>query len=142
MLLVGTRAYPHSNTYTARPRVVTGCRVRGGRPAHVNTLRKLLEAASANERVKLVQPDGKSRFSSTVKGKDGGFDMKTGLGVAKFAGSMYMNMMNRQDDDEHLQHVDGRESAGGMGMLGNPALMNKCAYRCASRRIRRLWLRR
>src|SRR5262245_16333618 len=48
------------------------------------------EAAVA---IKLVQPDGKSRFTTTAKGKDGGFDVKTGLGVAKFAGTMYMNMM-------------------------------------------------
>ena len=34
-----------------------------------------------------------SRLSSAVRGEDGGFDMKTGLGVVKFAGSMYMNMM-------------------------------------------------
>jgi hypothetical protein len=44
--------------------------------------------------VKLVQPDGKQRLSTTAKGKDGnGFSLKTGLGIAKFAGGMYLSMM-------------------------------------------------
>src|SRR5687767_8826704 len=35
--------------------------------------------------IKLVQPDGKSRLTTTIKGKeDAGLDLKTGLGVAKF----------------------------------------------------------
>jgi len=41
----------------------------------------------------LVQPDGKARLTKTAKGSDGGFDMKAGLGMAKFAGTMYMNVM-------------------------------------------------
>ena len=74
--------------------------------------------------IKLVQPDGKSRLSTTVKGKDGGgFDMKTGLGVAKFAGTMYMNMMTGKMMMNALnQSMTG--NLGGMGMLGNPAMMN------------------
>jgi hypothetical protein len=74
--------------------------------------------------IKLVQPDGKSRFSTTVKGKDGGgFDLKTGLGVAKFAGTMYMNMMTGRMMMSALnQSMAG--NLGGMGMLGNPAMMN------------------
>ena len=44
--------------------------------------------------VKLIQADGKQRLSTTTKGKDGsGFTMQTGLGLARFAGSMYMSMM-------------------------------------------------
>src|SRR4029434_8257446 len=38
--------------------------------------------------IKLVQPDGKTKYSTTVKGKNGGgLDLKNGLGVAKFAGT-------------------------------------------------------
>jgi hypothetical protein len=73
--------------------------------------------------IKLVQPDGKARFTTTSKGKDGGFDMKTGLGVAKFAGTMYMNMMTGKMMMNALnQSMTG--NLGGMGMLGNPAMMN------------------
>ena len=74
--------------------------------------------------IKLVQPDGKSRLSTTVKGKDGGgFDVKTGLGVAKFAGTMYMNMMTGKMMMNALnQSMTG--NLGGMGMLGNPAMMH------------------
>jgi hypothetical protein len=73
--------------------------------------------------IKLVQPDGKARYTTTAKGKDGGFDMKTGLGVAKFAGTMYMNMMTGKMMMNALnQSMTG--NLGGMGMLGNPAMMN------------------
>jgi hypothetical protein len=52
------------------------------------------QPTEATVSIKLLQPDGKSRLATTVKGKNGGgLDLKTGLGVAKFAGGMYMNMM-------------------------------------------------
>ena len=74
--------------------------------------------------IKLVQPDGKSRLSTTVKGKDGGgLDLKTGIGVAKFAGTMYMNVMTGRMMMSALnQSMTG--NLGGMGMLGNPAMVN------------------
>ena len=73
--------------------------------------------------IKLVQPDGKARFTTTAKGKDGGFDLKSGLNVAKFAGTMYMNMMTGKMLMNALnQSMTGK--LGGMGMLGNPAMMN------------------
>jgi hypothetical protein len=73
--------------------------------------------------IKLMQPDGKARFTTTTKGKDGGFDMKSGLGVAKFAGTMYMNMMTGKMMMNALnKSMTG--NLGGMGMLGNPAMMN------------------
>lgn len=73
--------------------------------------------------IKLLQPDGKARYTTTAKGKDGGFDMKTGLGVAKFAGTMYMNMMTGKMMMNALnQSMTG--NLGGMGMLGNPAMLN------------------
>jgi hypothetical protein len=73
--------------------------------------------------IRLIQPDGKARLSTTVKGKDGGgLDLKTGLGIAKFAGTMYMNMMT----GKMLMNAFNQSMAGnlgGMGMLGNPELV-------------------
>jgi hypothetical protein len=73
--------------------------------------------------IKLLQPDGKTRLSNNAKGKDGGFDMKAGIGIAKFAGTMYMNMMTGR----LMMNALSASMAGnlqGMGMLGNPALFN------------------
>jgi hypothetical protein len=73
--------------------------------------------------IRLVQPDGKARYTTTTKGKDGGgsFDLKTGLGVAKFAGGMYMNLMTgRMMMNALNQSMSG--NLAGMGMLGNPSL--------------------
>ena len=72
--------------------------------------------------VKLVQPDGKQRLSTTAKGKDGsGFSLKTGLGIAKFAGGMYLSMMAGPMMMSRLNSM-GAANMGGMGMLGNPML--------------------
>jgi hypothetical protein len=72
--------------------------------------------------VKLVQPDGKQRLSTTAKGKDGsGFSLKTGLGIAKFAGGMYLSMMAGPVMMSYLNSM-GAANMGGMGMLGNPML--------------------
>lgn len=74
--------------------------------------------------IKLVQPDGKSRLSTTVKGKTGGgLDLKTGLGVAKFAGGMYLNMMTGKMLMSALNPAMAG-NLGGLGMLGNPAMMS------------------
>ena len=73
--------------------------------------------------VKLVQPDGKTRVSTTVKGKDGGFDLKAGLSMAQFAGTMYMNMMTGR----MMMNALSGPMAGnlkGLGMLSNPALLD------------------
>ncbi|HZI27151.1 MAG TPA: hypothetical protein VFD64_03285 [Gemmatimonadaceae bacterium] len=81
------------------------------------------EPTEAAVTIRLVQPDGKARYTTTAKGKDGGFDMKTGLGVARFAGTMYMNMMTgRMMMNALNQSMTG--NLGGVGMLGNPSLMN------------------
>ena len=74
--------------------------------------------------IRLVQPDGKARYTTTAKGKDGGgLDLKTGLGVARFAGSMYLNLMTGGMMMNALnQSMAG--NLGGVGMLGNPSLMN------------------
>jgi hypothetical protein len=72
--------------------------------------------------IKLLQPDGKPRLSTTAKGKDGGgFSLQTGLGLAKFAGTMYMSMMTGGMMMSPFGGL-GVANLGGMGMLGNPAL--------------------
>jgi hypothetical protein len=72
--------------------------------------------------IKLLQPDGKQRLSTTAKGKDGGgFNLQTGLGLAKFAGGMYMSMMTGGMMMSPFGGM-GVANLGGMGMLGNPAL--------------------
>src|SRR5689334_12332576 len=82
--------------------------------------------------IKLLQPDGKARYTTTAKGKDGGFDMKTGLGVAKFAGTMYMNMMTGKMMMNALsQSMTG--NLGGVGLLGNPAIANMQAQGLGAR---------
>ena len=79
------------------------------------------DPTEATVSIKLLQPDGKARLSSNVKGKNGGFDLKSGLNIAKFAGTMYMNMMTGKLMMNALnQSMAG--NLGGMGMLGNPAL--------------------
>jgi hypothetical protein len=72
--------------------------------------------------VKLIQPDGKQRLSTTAKGKDGsGFSLKTGLGLARFAGGMYLTMFAGPQMFARLNSF-GAANLGGMGMLGNPML--------------------
>ena len=73
---------------------------------------------------KLLQPDGKARLSTTAKGKDGGgLDLKTGLQLAKFAGSMYLNVMTGRAMMSAMGAMTAK-NLGGMGMLNNPALMS------------------
>jgi hypothetical protein len=72
--------------------------------------------------VKLIQPDGRQRLSTTTKGKDGsGFSLKTGLGLAKFAGGMYLSMFAGPQMFSRMNAM-GMANLGGMGMLGNPML--------------------
>jgi len=72
--------------------------------------------------VKLLQPDGKQRFATTLKGKDGSdFNFQTALGLAKFAGGMYLSMFAGPQMYMRLQGL-GAANLGGMGMLGSPML--------------------
>src|SRR5262249_28166754 len=72
--------------------------------------------------LKIVQADGKQRLSTTTKGKDGSnFTMQTGLGLARFAGTMYMSMMLGPNMMYRLNGLGGA-NLGGMGMLGSPDL--------------------
>jgi hypothetical protein len=82
------------------------------------------DPTEATVEVKLVQADGKSRLSTSKKGKDGGgIDMKTGIGLARMAGSMYIGMMTGRTMFSALNSMTSGNLSG-MGMLGNPALMN------------------
>ena len=75
--------------------------------------------------VQLVPPGGKPRLSIKTSGKDGGMGLKTGLGVAKFAGSMYLSMYMGGMYGSPMGAMNSMRmmNMGGMGMLGNPALM-------------------
>lgn len=78
------------------------------------------ENTEATIGIKLVQPDGKQRLETKITGKDGGgFSVQTGLGLAKFAGSMYLTMMIGPQMFAHLNSY-GAANLGGMSMLGNP----------------------
>jgi hypothetical protein len=94
--------------------------IAGGAAAGAATAHK--ENTESTIAVKLLQPDGKQRLSVTAKGKDGsGFSLKTGLGMAKFAGGMYLTMMTAPLMMSRL-HGMGGANLGGMGLLGNPML--------------------
>ena len=72
--------------------------------------------------VKLLQADGKQRLATTSKGKDGsGFSLQSGLGLAKFAGGMYLSMFAGPQMFARL-NAYGAANLGGMGMLGDPTL--------------------
>jgi hypothetical protein len=72
--------------------------------------------------VKLIQSDGKQRLSTTAKGKDGsGFSLKTGIGLAQFAGGMYLSMFAGPQMLARFGGL-GVGNLGGMGLLGNPML--------------------
>ena len=80
------------------------------------------DPAEAAIAIKLVQPDGKNRYSTTAKGKTGGgaFDVKN---VAKSLGSNYINLMTGRFMMNALNKTMAK-NLGGMGMLNDPQLMN------------------
>ena len=93
--------------------------VAGGRGGAPGAAKENTESSLA---VKLVQPDGQQRLSTTAKGKDGsGFSLKSGIGIAKFAGGMYLSMMAGPMMMSRMASM-GAYNMGGMGMLGNPML--------------------
>ena len=71
--------------------------------------------------MQLVPPGGKPRLSKNSSGKDGGVGLKTGLKVAKFAGSVYLKfymsgmMMGQMSALSSLQQLN----LGGMGSMGS-----------------------
>ncbi|HKY22753.1 MAG TPA: hypothetical protein VJM31_16185 [Vicinamibacterales bacterium] len=62
---------------------------------------------------------GKARYSTNTSAKDGGVGLKTGLGLARVAGSLYL----RYASPLGALNSMGLMNMGGMGMLGNPLLM-------------------
>lgn len=79
------------------------------------------ETTESTLAIRLVGLDGKQKLATTVKGKEGGFSLKDGLGIAKFAGGMYLSMMAGPQMFAHLNSY-GAANMGGMSMLGNPML--------------------
>jgi hypothetical protein len=80
------------------------------------------DPAEATIAIKLVQPDGKNRYSTNAKGKTGGgaFDVKS---MAKSLGSNYVNMMTGRFMMNALNKSMAK-NLGGMGMLNDPNLLN------------------
>lgn len=80
------------------------------------------DPAEATIAIKLVQPDGKNRYSTNAKGKTGGgaFDVKN---VAKSLGSTYVNLMTGRLMMNALNKSMAK-NLGGMGMLNDPSLLN------------------
>jgi hypothetical protein len=50
------------------------------------------EITEAKLNIQLLPPGGKPRLAKSSSGKDGGIGLKTGLGLAKFAGSLYLKV--------------------------------------------------
>ena len=80
------------------------------------------DPAEATIAIKLVQPDGKNRYSTNAKGKTGGgaFDVKN---VAKGLASNYVNLMTGRFMMNALNKSMAK-NLGGMGMLNDPNLLN------------------
>jgi hypothetical protein len=79
------------------------------------------DITEAKLNVQLVPPGGKPRLAKTASGKDGGVGLKTGLKLAKFAGSVYMKyymggmMMGQMSAVAQMQMMN----IGGMGNVGS-----------------------
>ena len=95
---------------------------RGGVTGVAGAAASPIDNTESSVALKLMQPDGKQRLAATTKGKDGsGFSLKSGLGMAKFAGGMYLSMMAGPMMMSRMASL-GAYNMGGMGMLGNPML--------------------
>jgi hypothetical protein len=83
------------------------------------------DVTEAKMTVRLTPPAGKARLSTTTSGKDGGVGVKTGLGLVRVAGTLYLKMMTGGMYGSPLSAMNAASmmNIGGMGMLGNPALM-------------------
>ena len=79
------------------------------------------DVTEAKLTMQLVPPGGKPRLSKNSSGKDGGVGLKTGLKVAKFAGSVYLKfymggmLMGQMSAFSNLQMMN----LGGAGNLGS-----------------------
>lgn len=96
--------------------------LRGAASKAVGQATPTADPAEATIAIKLVQPDGKNRYSTNSKGKTGGgaFDVKN---VAKSLGSNYMNLMTGRFMMNAMNKAMTK-NLGGMGMMSDPNLLN------------------
>ena len=80
------------------------------------------DITEAKLNVQLVPPGGKARLTKSTSGKDGGVGFKTGLGLAKFAGSLYLKMYMGGMYGNPLTALNTMKMMN-LGAMGNPALM-------------------
>jgi hypothetical protein len=106
----------------SKPSSGIGGILKGAASKAVGTGTSTADPAEAAIAIKLVQPDGKNRYSTTAKGKTGGgaFDVKT---VAKSLGTNYVNLMTGRLMMNALNKTMA-QNLGGMGMLNDPGLLN------------------
>ena len=96
--------------------------LRGAASKAVGQATPTADPAEATIAIKLVQPDGKNRYSTNSKGKTGGgaFDVKN---VAKSLGSNYMNLMTGRFMMNAMNKAMTK-NLGGMGVMSDPNLLN------------------
>ena len=103
--------------------------LKASKPGRLTSIVKNTAGESANKditeaklSVQLVPPGGKPRLSKTNSGKDGGIGLKTTIGLAKFAGSMYLKMYMGGMLGSQLSALSAVKMMN-LGGMGNPGLM-------------------
>ena len=103
--------------------------LKASKPGRLTSIVKNTAGESANKditeaklSVQLVPPGGKPRLSKTTSGKDGGIGLKTTIGLAKFAGSMYLKMYMGGMLGSQLSALSAAKMMN-LGGMGNPGLM-------------------
>ena len=107
--------------------------LKASKPGGLSKMMKATAGENANKdvteaklSVQLVAPGvAKPRLSTNASGKEGGVGIKTGLGLAKVAGTLYLKMMSGGMYGSPLSAYSAATmmNMGGMGMLGDPSLM-------------------
>ena len=80
------------------------------------------DITEAKLNVQLTPPGGKPRLTKTTSGKDGGVGFKTGLGLAKLAGTVYLRMYMGGMYGSPLTALNTMKMMD-IAAMGNPALM-------------------
>ena len=96
--------------------------LRGAASKAVGQATPTADPAEATIAIKLVQPDGKNRYSTNSKGKTGGgaFDVKS---VAKGLGANYVNLMTGRFMMNAMNKAMTK-NLGGIGVMSDPNLLN------------------